>query len=200
MNLSKSTCRLSGEEHTTAADRPAAAIRVQPPGGLRRHERRVTALPRCDVPADWLRENLGARVSPDFPFPILRDGTVDPGKEHQGQAAINRELIARTDESDSPQRVVSDRNSSEITVYGQQEQSTYNGYFESTCYHPLLLFFNRGGECLAAKLQLGNVHVTESWKELLLLQIERQQHLGKMVVFCADAAFTKPEIYDSLEE
>jgi hypothetical protein len=181
VNLSKSTCRLSGEEHTTAADRPAAAIRVQPPGGLRRHERRVTALPRCDVPADWLRENLGARVSPDFPFPILRDGTVDPGKEHQGQAAINRELIART-------------------VYGQQEQSTYNGYFESTCYHPLLLFFNRGGECLAAKLQLGNVHVTESWKELLLLQIERQQHLGKMVVFCADAAFTKPEIYDSLEE
>jgi len=31
--------------------------------------------------------------------------------------------------------------STEIPVYGQQEQGVYNGHFESTCYHPLL--FNR---------------------------------------------------------
>jgi hypothetical protein len=37
-------------------------------------------------------------------------------------------------------------------VYGQQEQSAYNGHFESTCYHPLLLF-NREGDCLAGKLR-----------------------------------------------
>jgi hypothetical protein len=36
-------------------------------------------------------------------------------------------------------------------VYGEQEQSTYNGYFESVCYHPLFLF-DRQGDCLAAKL------------------------------------------------
>jgi len=29
--------------------------------------------------------------------------------------------------------------STEIRVYGEQEQSAYNGHFESTCYHPLLL-------------------------------------------------------------
>ncbi|MBM3788585.1 MAG: hypothetical protein FJW30_29980, partial [Acidobacteria bacterium] len=33
-----------------------------------------------------------------------------------------------------------------------------NGHFESTCYHPLLLF-NREGDCLAAKLRPGNVHM-----------------------------------------
>jgi hypothetical protein len=27
-----------------------------------------------------------------------------------------------------------------VPVYGQQENSAYNGHFESTCYHPLLLF------------------------------------------------------------
>jgi hypothetical protein len=32
-------------------------------------------------------------------------------------------------------------------VYGQQENSAYNGHFESTCYHPLLPF-NREGDCL----------------------------------------------------
>ena len=92
-----------------------------------------------------------------------------------------------------------DMDSTEIPVYGQQEQSAYNGHFESTCYHPLLLF-NREGDCLAAKLRPGNVHSAEGWEELLLPEIERQQRLGKEVVFRADAAFAKPEIYEALEE
>jgi hypothetical protein len=116
-----------------------------------------------------------------------------------GLAAINRNLIARAEAMDSPQRVVLDMDSTEIPVYGQQEQSAYNGHFESTCYHPLLLF-SREGDCLAAKLRPGNVHSAEGWEELLLPEIERQQKLGKEVVFRADAAFAKPEIYEALEE
>jgi hypothetical protein len=46
----------------------------------------------------------------------------------------------------------------------------------------------------------GNVHSAEDWAELLLPEIERQQELGKEVVFRADAAFAKPEIYKALEE
>jgi hypothetical protein len=116
-----------------------------------------------------------------------------------GLAAINRELIAKAEALDSPHRVVLDMDSTEIPVYGQQEQSAYNGHFESTCYHPLLLF-NREGDCLAAKLRPGNVHSADGWEELLLPEIERQQKLGKEVVFRADAAFAKPEIYEALEE
>jgi hypothetical protein len=84
-------------------------------------------------------------------------------------------------------------------VYGEQENSAYNGHFESTCYHPLLLF-NREGDCLAAKLRPGAVHSADEWDELLLPEIERQQKLGNEVVFRADAAFAKPEIYEALEE
>jgi hypothetical protein len=116
-----------------------------------------------------------------------------------GLAAINRKLIARAEAIDSPQRVVLDMDSTEIPVYGQQENSAYNGHFESTCYHPLLLF-NGEGDCLAAKLRPGNVHSAEDWAELLLPEIECQQELGKEVVFRADAAFAKPEIYEALEE
>jgi hypothetical protein len=43
------------------------------------------------------------------------------------------------------------------------------------------------------------VHCAEGWEELLLPEIERQQKLGKEVVFRADAAFAKPEIYETLE-
>jgi hypothetical protein len=116
-----------------------------------------------------------------------------------GLAVINRELIARAEAIDSPQRVVLDMDSTGIPVYGQQENSAYNGHFESTCYHPLLLF-NGEGDCLGAKLRPGNVHSAEDWAELLLPEIEHQKELGKEVVFRADAAFAKPEIYEALEE
>src|SRR5262249_18047215 len=45
----------------------------------------------------------------------------------------------------------------------------------------------------------GNVHSAEGWEELLLPEIRRQQQQGKEVVFRADAAFAKPELYAALE-
>ncbi len=116
-----------------------------------------------------------------------------------GLARVNRELIGKVEPLGSPYRTVLDMDSTEIPVYGEQEQSAYNGHFESTCYHPLLLF-NREGDCLAAKLRPGNVHSADDWEELLLPEIERQQKLCKEVVFRADAAFAKPEVYEALEE
>ncbi len=56
-----------------------------------------------------------------------------------GLASLNRALIRKAEEIDSGWRAVLDMDSREIPVYGQQEQSDYNGYFESVCYHPLLL-------------------------------------------------------------
>ncbi|MGD1158430.1 MAG: IS1380 family transposase [Terriglobia bacterium] len=116
-----------------------------------------------------------------------------------GLGRLNRALIGKAETMDSGYRTVLDMDSTEIPVYGEQEQSAYNGHFESNCYHPLLLF-NREGDCLGAKLRPGNVHSAEGWEELLLPEIERQQTLGKEVVFRADAAFAKPEIYEALEE
>ena len=116
-----------------------------------------------------------------------------------GLAAINRKLIAKVEPVDTRQRVVLDIDSTEIPVYGQQEQSAYNGHFASTCYHPLLLF-NREGDCLAAKLRPGNVHSAEDWDQVLLPEIERQQKQDKDIVVRADAAFAKPELYEALEK
>ena len=116
-----------------------------------------------------------------------------------GLARLNRELIGKAEALGSPYRAVLDMDSTEIPVYGEQEHSAYNGHFESTCFHPLLLF-NRDGDCLAAKLRPGNVHSAEGWQELLLPEIERQQRMGKEIAFRADAAFAKPEIYEALEE
>jgi hypothetical protein len=115
-----------------------------------------------------------------------------------GLAAINRELIARVQAMESPRRVVLDIESTEIPVYGEQEQSAYNGHFESVCYHPLLLF-NRESDCLAVRLRPGNVHSAEDWDRVVLPEVERQRKQSKDVVVRADAAFAKPELYEALE-
>ncbi len=113
--------------------------------------------------------------------------------------AMNREMIGKVEGIDWSWRAILDMDSTEVPVYGEQEQSAYNGHFEPTRYHPLLLF-NSEGDCVAAKLRPGNVHSAEGWGELLLPEIERQQKLGREVWFRADAAFAKPEIYEALEE
>jgi Transposase DDE domain group 1 len=64
-------------------------------------------------------------------------------------ARINRELVAKADPIASPQRVAPDVDTTEIRVYGEHEQSAYNGHFETTCYHPLLLFNDRGDAAFA---------------------------------------------------
>ena len=116
-----------------------------------------------------------------------------------GLMAVNRELVTQAEAQDESERVVLDMDSTESPVHGQQEGSAYIGHFESTCYHPVLLF-NQHGDCLAAKLRSGNVPSAEDWDVLLLPEIERQRAEGKRVTFRADAAFAKPEIYEALEE
>jgi hypothetical protein len=76
--------------------------------------------------------------------------------------------------------VTLDIDSSESPVHGVQEQSAYNGHFESVCYHPLFVF-NQHGDCLAATLRPGNVHSADGW-DVLLPIIDRYRAQGQTVV------------------
>jgi len=75
--------------------------------------------------------------------------------------------------------------SSERPAHGPQEQSAYNGHFESVCYHPLFVF-NPDGDCLAAKLRPGNVHSADGWDDVLLPIIDRYRAQGQTVVVRAE--------------
>ena len=48
----------------------------------------------------------------------------------RGLARLSRELIGRGEAGDSAYRVILNMDSTEIPVYGQQEQSAYNGHFD----------------------------------------------------------------------
>ncbi len=120
-------------------------------------------------------------------------------RNYQGLARFNTALIHHAVTRSATQRVTLDIDSSESPVHGAQEQSAYNGHFESVCYHPLFVF-NQGGDCLAATLRPGNVHSADGWDKVLLPVIDRCQVRGQTVVVRADAAFALPAFYEALEQ
>ncbi len=117
---------------------------------------------------------------------------------YQGLARLNTDLVQHKAARQLTQRLILDIDSSESPVHGGQEESAYNGHFESVCYHPLFVF-NQDGDCLAATLRPGNVHSADGWDEVLLPVIDRVWARGQTVVVRADAAFALPALYEALE-
>src|SRR5437773_6579309 len=118
-------------------------------------------------------------------------------QNYQGLVRLNTALTQHAATRSPNRRVTPDIDSSESPVHGAQEQSAYNGHFESVCYHPLFVF-NPEGDCLAAKLRPGNVHSADGWDEVLLPVINRYRAREQTVVVRADAAFALPALYEAL--
>jgi len=116
----------------------------------------------------------------------------------EGLVRLNAQWVDQAMAQTRHRRVILDIDSSESPVHGQQEGATYNGHFESVCYHPLFLF-NEFGDCEGVMLRPGNVHSADRWREVLESVVERYQRRGVRLLFRADAAFAKPEVYEYLE-
>src|SRR5277367_370199 len=95
-------------------------------------------------------------------------------------------------------RIILDMDSSVSETHGHQEGSTYNGYFECTCYHPAFCF-NEHGDLECALLRNGNVHSADDWRSVLEPVVAVS--LAKMIkkFFRGDSAFAIPELYTFLE-
>jgi hypothetical protein len=120
-------------------------------------------------------------------------------RNYQGLMRLNTALVQHDAARPLARRLILDIDRSESPVHGAQEQTAYNGHFESVCYHPLFVF-NQHGDCLAATLRPGNVHSADAWEEVLLPVIDRYQAREQTVVVRADAAFALPALYEALEQ
>jgi hypothetical protein len=116
----------------------------------------------------------------------------------KGLARMNAQWVERAMAQTLYRRVILDIDSSESPVHGHQEGAAYNGHFGCVCYHPLFCF-NQVGDCEGAKLRAGNVHSAEDWQEILDPVVERYLIAAVRLLFRADAAFAKPELYEYLE-
>jgi hypothetical protein len=97
-----------------------------------------------------------------------------------------------------PDGIILDLDSSESPTYGQQEGSAWNGHFRCTCYHPLFLF-NQFGDLERCLLRPGHVHSADDWHTVLEPVLARYRERGVELYFRGDAAFAKPELYETLE-
>lgn len=115
-----------------------------------------------------------------------------------GLEGLNVEWLNRAITRTVHSRIILDIDSSVSPVHGQQEAAVYNGHFGCVCYHPLFCF-NQFGDCEGAMLRPGNVHSAEGWQEFIEPIVERYLKAAVRLLFRADAAFAKPELYDYLE-
>jgi hypothetical protein len=115
-----------------------------------------------------------------------------------GLERLNVQWVNRAVANTIHKRVILDIDSSESPVHGKQEGSAYNGHFDCVCYHPLFCF-NQFGDCEGAVLRPGNVHSADIWKEFIDPIVERYLREAVRLLFRADAAFAKPEIYEYME-
>ena len=120
------------------------------------------------------------------------------GLERLNVEWVNVEWVKHAMTKTVHRRVILDIDSSESPVHGNQEEAAYNGHFECVCYHPLFCF-NQFGDCEGAVLRPGNVHSADGWKEFIDPIVERYLKLAVRLLFRADAAFAKPELYEYLE-
>ena len=116
----------------------------------------------------------------------------------KGLERMNVEWVKRAVAKTVRRRVILDIDSSESPVHGKQEEAAYNGHFECMCYHPLFCF-NQFGDCEGAVLRPGNVHSADGWEEFIEPIVERYLKMAVRLLFRADAAFAKPELYGYLE-
>jgi hypothetical protein len=113
-------------------------------------------------------------------------------------ADLSGAWIERVHGRKPPDGIVLDLDSSESPTYGEQEGSAWNGHFRCTCYHPLFLF-NQFGDLERCLLRPGNVHSAEDWRAVLEPVLARYRGRGLKLYFRGDAAFAKPELYETLE-
>ncbi len=88
-----------------------------------------------------------------------------------------------------------------IPVHGHQDGSAYNGYYDTRCYHPLILGSADSGQLLGAILRPGNADTADNAPEDLSRYLDWiQRHLSWMVTVRGDAGFPSDAMLCTLEK
>lgn len=95
-----------------------------------------------------------------------------------------------------------DLDSANFETTGSQENSTFNGHYQTMGYHPLFLFDGLTGDCIKAVLRSGNVYtssgVVEFLEPVLIHFKERYPHCP--IIIRGDSGFALPGLYELCEK
>jgi hypothetical protein len=100
-----------------------------------------------------------------------------------------------------PTHVLLDLDSTDDPTHGEQEGSSYHGYYRQHMYHPLLVFDGETDQLIAAVLRHGTVHASRGVVAVLLRVVAaiRTRWPHVTIALRADSGFAIPALYDYCE-
>src|SRR5690625_598411 len=119
--------------------------------------------------------------------------------EHLNNA--NQELLDKIHAFRKAQVLFIDVDSTHSDTFGNQESSSYNSYYGTTGFHPLVAFDGATGDFLKAILRPGNVYTSNGVVEFLQPLIEHyNEKFPETTLFLrGDSGFAVPALYDLCE-
>jgi hypothetical protein len=100
-----------------------------------------------------------------------------------------------------PTQVLLDLDSTDDPTHGDQEGSSYHGYYRQHMYHPLLIFDGETNQLLTAVLRRGTVHASRGVVAVLrrVVTAIRARWPHVTIALRADSGFAIPALYDYCE-
>ncbi|OJF96215.1 IS1380 family transposase, partial [Alkalibacterium sp. 20] len=112
------------------------------------------------------------------------------------QALIDKARLIRNDTD-----LIIDLDSTHSDTYGHQEETDYNGHYQTYGYHPLVAFDGFTGDFLKAELRSGNQYTSKGVKAFLEPLLDHYTHslpCSELIVR-GDSGFATPDLYESCE-
>jgi hypothetical protein len=97
-----------------------------------------------------------------------------------------------------PDHVLLDLDGTDDPTHGEQEGSSYHGYYRQHMYHPLLIFDGHTNQLITAVLRRGTVHASHGVLAILrrLVAALRRRWPTVQIELRADSGFAVPALYD----
>lgn len=130
------------------------------------------------------------------------ENCVDRHTCHRLALALVQICLTRRDKDGAPRRILLDCDGTDDPTHGDQEGSSYHGYYRQHMYHPLSIFDGDTGQLITAILRPGKAHASRFIVRILkiLLRLVRARWPKVGVELRADSGFASPKLYSFCEQ
>ena len=115
---------------------------------------------------------------------------------------VNQKLNKRIQTFKPSEHFVFDLDSANFTTCGDQYGTDYNSHYQTTGYHPLVLFDGLTGDCIKAVLRAGNVYTSRNVVSFVgpVIKDYEKMNPGATIAVRGDSGFAVPGLYELCEE
>lgn len=119
----------------------------------------------------------------------------------QALEKVNQQLLDKVHRHRKAKGLIIDLDSTHADTFGDQEETAFNGHYQTVGFHPLVAFDGLTGDFLKAKLRPGNVYTSNGVVPFIeeTIQHYRRSFPDTAIFIRADSGFAVPDLYDLCE-